>query len=101
MKTKITTLVVAAAMALPAAAQFNSPQAKGYAARASAMLAEGNFQGCIDQCTMALQISPAGREGLMWMSAVAAYRGGFADAGERLTAFMRAFPASPMQEQAR
>lgn len=88
-------------MALPAAAQFNSPQAKGYAARASAMLAEGNFQGCIDQCTMALQISPAGREGLMWMSAVAAYRGGFADAGERLTAFMRAFPASPMQEQAR
>lgn len=87
-------------MALPATAQFNSPQAKGYAARASAMLAERNYQGCIDQCAMALRLSPADREGLMWMSALAAYKGGFADARDRVEAFRRAFPASPHQPEA-
>ncbi|MDE7389301.1 MAG: hypothetical protein K2M97_08640, partial [Muribaculaceae bacterium] len=84
-----------------ASAQFNSPQAKGYAARAAAMLDEHNYQGCIDQCSQALRLGAPDREGIMWMSAVAAYRGGFADAGPRIAAFIAAFPASPRHEQAR
>lgn len=88
-------------MSLPLAAQYNSPQVKGYVARASAMLAESNYQGCLDQCGMAMKLGTPEREKVMWMSAVASYRGGFADAATRLGAFMAAFPASPRLENAR
>lgn len=80
--------------AMTAFAQINSPQSAGYETRAAAMLADGNFQGCIDQCGIALDLGSNKREQLLWLSAVAAFNGGFPDAGKRVNAFIRQFPNS-------
>lgn len=79
--------------ALTAPAQVNSPQSTGYEARAAAMLADGNFQGCIDQCKVALQLGSNRREQLSWLSAVAAFNGGLPECGAMLQAYVRQFPA--------
>lgn len=100
MNLKPLVIAAAAAIAMPAAAQINSPQAKGYVARASAMLSEGNYQGCLDQCAEAMRLGTPEREQVMWMSAQAAFKGGFADAGPRISAFLKAFPASAHRQPA-
>lgn len=78
--------------AITADAQINSSQSNGYEARAAAMLADGNFQGCIDQCKVGLQLGSARRQQLQWLSAVAAFNGGLPEARAMLTAYVRQFP---------
>lgn len=87
-------LAMAAATSSVAVAQINSPQSIGYLQRASVMLGDGNFQGCLDQCQVALKLGDANREQLEWLSAVAAFRGGMPEAESRLKAFVRQYPAS-------
>ena len=48
MNLKPLVIAAAAAIAMPAAAQINSPQAKGYVARASATLSEDGRFRCVD-----------------------------------------------------
>lgn len=95
-KMNLKPIILALAAFAPAAAiaQINSNQATGYAARAAAMLADGNFQGCIDQCNVALKISPADREQLMWLRALAACKKNDKDAPALIGTFIRQFPAS-------
>ncbi len=86
---------------MTAFAQINSPQSAGYETRAAAMLADGNFQGCIDQCAIALELGSNKREQLAWLSALAAFNGGLPDAARRVNAFIRQFPDSPHNLSAR
>jgi tetratricopeptide (TPR) repeat protein len=86
---------------LSASTQINSAQAKGYTTRAEAMLADGNYQGCIDQCNQAMKFGTAEREHAMWLTAVATYRAGFGNARAAISAFTKQFPQSIHTEQAR
>ncbi|MDE6222184.1 MAG: tetratricopeptide repeat protein [Muribaculaceae bacterium] len=92
MKRKPIILALLALGAITADAQINSPQSNGYEARAAAMLADGNFQGCIDQCKVAIQLGSARRQQLQWLAAVAAFNGGLPEAKPMLTAYVRQFP---------
>lgn len=78
---------------LAAPAQINSSQSAGYETRAAAMLADGNFQGCLDQCKVALQLGSNRREQLSWLSAVAAFNGGLPECRSLVTAYVRRFPS--------
>ena len=104
---KLKPLVTAAAIMagamtpLSASAQINSAQAKGYTTRAEAMLADGNFQGCIDQCSQALKHGTNERELASWLTTVATYRAGFGNARQCIRGFMKQFPQSVHTEQAR
>lgn len=92
---------LASAMAMPAYSQFNSPQAQGYATRAAAMLAEGNYQGCVDQSIRAMELNPAAlTEPMMWLSAVASFRAGYPEAEERVNAYLQRCPASAHRAEA-
>lgn len=93
--------VAAAASASPVFAQINSKQSGGYAARAAAMLNDGNYQGCIDQCNVAMKLSAMDREQLSWLRAVASFKKGSAESRSMLQAFIKQFPASIHKEQAR
>lgn len=93
--------IAAAAASMPTVAQINSPQSTGYVARAAAMLGDGNFQGCIDQCNVALSLGNQDREQLSWLRAVAAFKGGLPEAGEALTNFINRYPASARIQTAR
>lgn len=75
-------------------AQVNSPQSVGYAVRAAQMLSDGNFQGCIDQCKVAVSLGDNNREQLDWLSALASFKGNFPDAGERLSLFCIKYPSN-------
>ncbi len=88
-------LALAAAVGGAAGAQINSPQSGGYLQRAAMMLADGNYQGCLDQCRVALELGDTNREQAAWLSAVAAFRGGLPEAGTLLRQFARQFPVSP------
>jgi TolA-binding protein len=92
----LTTIAAAGLCSAAVSAQISSPQWQGYSARAEAMLAEGNYQGCIDQCTAALRNADGtfATEQLHWMGAQAAFRGGYSDARERLEQFLTLYPAS-------
>ena len=96
-------IFIALAVATGSAAygQINSPQSSGYVARAAAMLADGNYHGCIDQCNVALELGSHDREQLAWLQAVAAFRGGLPEARGLLNAFVRQFPQSANHESAR
>lgn len=83
-------------------AQTTSPQAAGYLSRAEQMLTSGNFTGCIDQCTTAMKLGgPVNRPQAMWLSAVAAYRGGMPQAQTLLTAYCQTFPFAPHAAEAK
>lgn len=86
---------------MPFYAQINSPQTQGYAERAAMMLADGNYNGCIDQCQTALRMGSTDREKLTWLRAVASYRAGMSDSRALLTAFCQQFPNSAKREPAR
>ena len=90
----LTTIAAAGLCSAAVSAQMNSPQAQGFSTRAEAMLAEGNFQGCIDQCTAALRSDATNSEQLRRMSAEAAFRGGYSDARERLEEYLSLYPTS-------
>lgn len=77
---------------LTAPAQINSPQSVGYEARAAAMLADGNFRGCIDQCDAALRLGSNRRELLSWLTAVASFNGSMPEASKFVNAYIRQFP---------
>lgn len=90
--------IILALMALGAfgvSGQINSPQSAGYQARAAAMLGQGNFRGCIDQCNAGLQLADAPRQQLLWLRAVAAFNGGFPEAKALLSQYIGMFPAAP------
>lgn len=87
--------------ALAAPAQINSPQSTGYETRAAAMLADGNFQGYLDQCKAALQLGSNRHEQLSWLSAVAAFNGGLPECDGLLKAYIRNFPAGSHMVSAR
>ncbi len=83
-------------------AQTTSPQPTGYITRAEQMLADGNFTGCIDQCTTAMKLGgPFNRQQAMWLSAVAAFRGGLPQAKPLLTTYCQAFPFAPHAAEAK
>lgn len=82
-------------------AQINSPQSGGYAERAALMLQDGSFQGCIDQCEVALKLGDTNGERLAWLSAVAAFKGGLPEARTKVVAYVRQYPASVNIPQAR
>lgn len=92
MKRKTFILAMLALGAINAPAQINSPQSAGYETRAAAMLADGNFQGCIDQCKAALQLGSNRREQLSWLSAVAAFNGGMPECGKLLKQYVSRYP---------
>lgn len=88
--------IIIAALALgtlSAASQINSPQSTGYEVRAAALLADGDFTGCLDQCNIALQLGSNRREQLTWLSAVAAFNGGLPEATGLVNAYIKQFPA--------
>ncbi len=87
--------------AITAEAQINSPQSTGYEARAAAMLQSGNFQGCIDQCKVGLQLGSPRRQQLQWLAAVAAFNGGLPEAKALLTTYVRQFPGATNMPTAR
>lgn len=97
----IVILAIAASACGFCQAQSNSPQAVGYLQRAAAMLSDGNFQGCLDQCKVALEQDSQNREAPMWLSAVASFRAGYPEAEARLQSFIRQFPGSANVPQAR
>lgn len=82
-------------------AQMNSKQSAGYAERAAMMLNDGNFRGCIDQCTAALALGSAEREHLNWLRAVASFKEGSPNCRQLLTAFIKEFPASSRMPSAK
>lgn len=92
MKRKSILLASVALSVVTASAQINSPQSGGYEARAAAMLADGNFRGCIDQCRTALELGSQKRELCAWLSAVAAFNGGLPEAQKYVNAYLRTFP---------
>lgn len=94
-------IAFAAATSQTAVAQITSPQSQGYVARAAAMLADGNYQGCIDQCRVAGELASAEREQLAWLSAVASFQGGLPEARQNIGLFLRSFPSSPRCRSAR
>lgn len=75
-------------------AQINSPQSVGYAARAAQMLGDGNFQGCIDQCKVAISLGDTNCEQLEWLSALASFKGNLPDAGDKLQLYCKRYPSS-------
>lgn len=87
-------LALAASAAPIAVGQINSPQGIGFADRAAAMLGQGNYQGCLDQCEIALKMGNVNREQVMWLSTVASFKGGMADAETKLKNFIAQFPTS-------
>lgn len=88
------TALVAGAIA--ATAQVNNPASPGCLERGRLMIAEGDYQGALDQLSLldASRLSAAEREQAAWLRAVATYRGGYADAFHALDAFSEAYPAS-------
>ena len=92
MKRNTIILAMLALGGLSATAQINSPQSTGYETRAAAMLADGNFQGCIDQCKVALQLGSNRREQLSWLSAVAAFNGGMPESRKLISEYVNRFP---------
>ncbi|MCM1310801.1 MAG: tetratricopeptide repeat protein [Bacteroides sp.] len=86
---------------LSATAQINSPQSAGYEARAAAMLADGNFIGCINQCETALELGSNRREQLTWLPAVAAFNGGLPEASNRINAYIAQFPHGQFMDSAK
>lgn len=88
------TALVAGAIA--ATAQVNNPASPGCLERGKLMIAEGNFQGALDQLSLLERdrLSGAEREQAAWLRALATYRGGYADAGRTLGDFLEAYPAS-------
>ncbi len=91
-----------AAVAAPiVSAQINSPQSGGYALRAAEMLSNGNFQGCIDQCKVAIELGATNREMLDWLSAVASFKGNLQDAESKLRVFCKQYPSSTKVYSAR
>lgn len=75
-------------------ADINSPQIDGYQSRAQFMLSQGDFQGCLDQCSMGLRLAGAPRQSLQWLQAVAAYNGGLPEAQKLLNGYVGRYPAS-------
>lgn len=94
-------IALAAATSQTATAQINSPQSQGYVARAAAMLADGNYQGCIDQCRVATELASAEREQLAWLRAVASFCGGMPEARQEIGTFLKIFTSSPRCQSAR
>lgn len=88
------TALVAGAIA--ATAQVNNPASSGCLERGKLMIAEGNYQGALDQLSMldATRLSAAEREQAAWLRAEASYRAGYADAYRALETFCEAYPAS-------
>lgn len=82
--------------AIAATAQVNNPAAPGCLERGMLMIAEGNYQGALDQLSMldATRLSAAEREQAAWLRAEASYRGGYAEAYRLLEEFCEAYPAS-------
>lgn len=80
--------------AFGATGQINSSQSSGYQARAAAMLGQGNFRGCIDQCNAGLQLADAPRQQLLWLRAVAAFNGGFPEAKALLSQYVDKYPSA-------
>lgn len=101
MKRKPIILATVALSCLTTSAQINSPESAGYESRAAAMLADGNFQGCIDQCKVASQLGSTRPELVAWLSAAAAFNGGMSDAAKLVNAYIKKFPAGSHMASAR
>ncbi|MCC8114932.1 MAG: tetratricopeptide repeat protein [Bacteroidales bacterium] len=91
-------ILLAAAIAAfcSASAQVNSPQAEGWMLRARLMLADDNYQGCIDQiaAAMELPLTSAERQEAEYLRASAAVHTDKALARQWLEDFLIAYPAS-------
>lgn len=98
------TMLKAAALAaaLGASASVNSPSSSGYLERGRLMLAEGNWQGCLDQVNTLSrsELSAPEAEQAAWLAAAAAYAGGRADAAAALEAFLDTYPGSALRFRA-
>lgn len=98
-------LLITLALSLSAAglsAQVNSAEPAGYAARAAAMLGSGNYVGCIDQCSVGLELGAGPQTPqLLYLRAVAAFRGGMPNARACISQFLAAAPQNPKAETAR
>lgn len=103
MKFKYLLIILAAGASAPAlSAQVNSAEPAGYAARAAAMLGSGNYVGCIDQCSVGLELGAGPQTPqLLYLRAVAAFRGGMPEARACLNQFLGAAPQNPNAENAR
>ncbi len=89
--------VVAAATALCAAAQINSPEPKGFFARGKAMYNDQNFVGTIHQLRHAAEsrdLTDAEREQLEYCEAMSAFNLGDENAEEMLRSWLKNWPES-------
>lgn len=98
MKRKTVATFVAAATALLAAGQINSPAPEGFFARGLSMYGNDNYIGALQQLRRAGSERPltvAEEESMDFYIAVAALNTGQADAMERFQAFLNNWPTSP------
>lgn len=101
MNRKSIILTLFALGAFGSSGQINLPQSSGYQARAAAMLSQGNFRGCIDQCNAGLELADSPRQQLLWLRAVAAFNGGFPEAKSLLAGYVSNYPAASNVTSAR
>ncbi len=90
--------VVAAATALCAAAQINSPEPKGYLLRGKAMYNDNNYVGTIHQLRQAAasrDLTAFEREELEYCEAMSAFNLGSENAEVLLRSWLEKWPASP------
>lgn len=95
------TIAAAALLSVPAAAQINSPDARGYMTRAAAMLADRNYNGCLDQLDMMTRLNPEPRltaDGAL-LKAAAAYEAVDPEAESYIEEYLASYPESPWRSE--
>ncbi|MDE6489688.1 MAG: tetratricopeptide repeat protein [Muribaculaceae bacterium] len=95
------TIAAAALLPVPAAAQINSPDARGYMTRAAAMLADRNYNGCLDQLDMMTRLNPEPRltaDGAL-LKAAAAYEAVDPEAESYIEEYLATYPESPWRSE--
>lgn len=102
-RTTLLTAAVAATATFGVRAAVNTPTASGALERGAAMLAEGNYQGCLDQLGTVDHsgLSIPERARVAWLRVKASYLGGFADAESLLERYLDTYPASEHSYEAR
>lgn len=93
---------IAAASAIAATAQLNSPASDGYLARGLKMLSTENYTGCIDQLGRVDRsaLTPEQLENVDWAMAQAAFGTGGASAITHFRRFIAVYPYSLRREEA-
>lgn len=79
-----------------AISDFNSTDAASYLSRATAMYANGNFEGCLDQVSEAIKLNPtpSQTEEALFLQALAYLKSGDKTALINLEKFLESYPAS-------